>query len=108
MEVWNYLYTGAKIGNKKHDILYQIRNRQESKSVYLLCLNGKLDNRLEIISYRETLGEHYPHEDLTVVGLAKDYEEAEDLLEEIATEVYLATKDVNISDFLLDRIKERR
>ena len=48
----------------------------------------------------------YPHEDFFVVGIAKGYEDAVELVEQIVQEVYNETKGADIRSYILKKEQE--
>ena len=64
------------------------------------------NNQLEIINPNLFLQKNYPRKDYFVVGIAKGFEEALEILEEIVQNVYNETKGADIRSYILNKEQE--
>lgn len=96
------LYLGESISRKKLD---KIKRRLEKKpllsGVFLLTLSTNATGQLEIYKAR-LLAEHYYRENPPyVIGIAKTYDEAVAIVEQIVAECLQARGDCMLKEYLL-------
>ena len=75
-------------------------------NIHIITLARNEKNQLEIYNSMILLQPDFPHDDFFVVGLAKGYEDAVEMVEEIAREVYNKTKGADIRSYILEREQE--
>ena len=68
--------------------------------------DADLDGLLEQLAHRLRTQPEFPHDDFFVVGIAKGYEDAVEMVEEITQEVYNKTKGADIRSYILEREQE--
>lgn len=101
MRWYEHLYLGDSISAKAERIKWKISHNAGTVSIYVIALASNPDNLLDIIPARELMQKGYPKKDLTVIGLAKGYEEALAVVQRIVEETYRKTNDVNVRRMLL-------
>ena len=100
--IWyKYLYADESIVHKKEKIKWKICHNAGMLDMYVITLSPSDHNLLEIISTIELMQKHYPKKDLFVVGIAKGYEAATELVCRIVMEAYTNTGTVRVKDYLL-------
>lgn len=106
MRYYKYLYLSEGIRKKKRKIIRKLNENKLQMNIHVITLaqNGK--NQLEIYNSMLFLQTNFPNEDFFVVGIAKDYGEALEMVEEISQEVYNATKGADIRSYILKREQE--
>ena len=91
---------------KKNKIIRKLRDNKLQYDVYLVTLPETEQNQLEIYNSALFKQPDYPIRDLFVVGLAKGYESALELVEEITRTVYNETKGADIRSYILEKERE--
>ncbi|WP_346663698.1 hypothetical protein [uncultured Merdimonas sp.] len=106
MRYYRYLYLPERWEKKKKKIIDRLEKKKFQIPVYLILLPENDKNQLEILNSALLLQPSYPDRDLFVVGIAKGYEEALELVEEIAKEVYNETEGADIRSYILRKEQE--
>lgn len=106
MQYYKYLYLTKGLGKKKDKIIRKLEERKFQLNIHIITLAQNERNHLEIYDSKILLQPDYPCDDFFVVGIAKDYEDALELVEEITQEVYNKTKGVDIRSYILRRERE--
>lgn len=110
MKYYRYLYWGAgleKKGEKKKEkVIRRLEQGKFQMDVYVLALAGNERNHLEIYQSALFLQPDFPYENFFVVGIAKGYEDAMELVEEIVKEVYNETEGADIRSYILKKEQE--
>ena len=105
MEWYRNLYVGDSIANKVNQIKWKINHNAGTISVYVIAFASNPDNLLDIIPAWEVMQKHYPKRGIKIIGLAKGYEEALELVRRIIDVTYQKTGDVDVWSYLKE---ERR
>ena len=94
--------------NKEDSVICAGNNWQivEKMDIYVLVLPEHGSNQLEIYNAALFLQPDFPNDDFFVVGIVRGYEEALELVEEIAGKVYEQTGAADIRTYLLKREQE--
>jgi len=99
MRWYDRLYVGEKAKKSRYEIIQSIRNGKLSGHYVLTpSLSGK--NLLDLYPAFTLLQPYYKKQDLLVVGIAADYEDAVRLSGRIVAEVYKKTGGFDVSGFL--------
>ncbi len=99
--IWNDPFYLGKNCSKKYKMLqYRITNRMVHPGVYLLTFPRSGQGILEIIPSLLLLQEHYPTDDLTIVGMGATRGEAISIAEQIVTETVSARGDADIAAYM--------
>lgn len=106
MRYYRHLYLTEGLEKKKDKIIAKLEKNRFQVSIHLIVLSANERNQLDIINSVLLLQPDYPKENLFVVGIAKSYDDALELVEKIAGEVYDETQDANIRNYLLAREQE--
>ena len=102
------LFVGDSIAHKQKKIIRKIKTRSMFHTTYLLTLSSHADNLIDIISSQVVRCRHYPTNELVVIGLAGDYEEACMLAGKILSGLYAATGDFKLKEFIQKNCKISR
>lgn len=105
MKFYRYLYTGDKIKNAGR---YKLRLKTHKMLVgfYVISLSGG-KNQLDIINaFNLKLGFYRKHP-IVVVGIAKSYDEAVELVIRMTNEAMEKTGKPDIKDYLIKRVKTK-
>ena len=100
MEWYRNLYTGKNIQDKKEKIIREIEAQVYRGTTYLITLAANPANELELLSVHELRFNYIRRNCPLIVGLARGRKEALELLEQIVQEVYAATGDVKIKEYI--------
>ena len=105
MRYYKHLYLADGI-KKKEKIIRKLEEKKLQMNIHIITLARNEKNQLEIYNSMILLQPDFPHDDFFVVGLAKGYEDAVEMVEEIAQEVYNKTKGADIRSYILEREQE--
>ncbi len=101
MTWYEHLYTGASISDVPK-IKRQIRHRRPVRELFLITLASNAQNLLDIVPAWNLCLKGYPREEMRVVGLARGYGEAVELVRQIVQEAYDHTGDTDVRSYLHD------
>lgn len=105
MRYYKHLYLADGI-KKKEKIIRKLEEKKLQINIHVITLARNEKNQLEIYNSMVFLQPDFPYDDFLVVGLAKGYEDAVEMVEEIAQEVYNKTKGADIRSYILEREQE--
>lgn len=105
MRWYRKLYVSEAIGDKAGRIKWKINHTAGTVSVYVIAFASNPDNLLDIIPAWQLMQKGYPKKDLKIIGLAKGYDDAIALVQQIVEETYANTGDVDVWSYLKE---ERR
>ena len=105
MRYYKHLYLADGI-KKKEKIIRKLEEKKLQMNIHIITLARNEKNQLEIYNSMILLQPDFPHDDFFVVGLAKGYEDAVEMVEEITQEVYNKTKGADIRSYILEREQE--
>ncbi len=105
MRYYKYLYLADGI-RKKDKIIQRLEDKKLQLNIHVVTLARNEKNQLEIYNSMVLRQPDFPYDDFFVVGIAKGYEDAVEMVEEIAREVYNKTKGADIRSYILEREQE--
>lgn len=100
MKWYDKLYIGDSIAKKADRIKWKINHNAGTIGVYVIAFASNPVNLLDIIPAYQLMQKSYPKKDMRIIGLAGDYYEALELVSNIVDEVYQATGDVKVRQYL--------
>lgn len=101
MKWYHDLYVGDSIADKAKRIKWKINHNAGTVSVYVIAFASNKQNLLDIIPSWELMQKAYPgKKEMQIIGLAKGYEEALELVKQIIEETYRNTKTVDVRAYL--------
>ena len=106
MRYYRHLYMGESLKKKKKKIISKIEKGKFQLDICLLVLSDTEKNQLEIIDPNLFLQKNYPRREYFVVGIAKSFDEALEILEEITKNVYNETRGADIRSYILNKEQE--
>ena len=106
MKYYSNLYVSEGLEKKKDKVIARLERRKIQPDLHVILLPDCDHNQLEIVNAMYLLQPGYPREDRMVVGIAKGFEEAVELVEEISREVYDATGDLELRDYIQAKEQE--
>lgn len=99
MRWYERLYVGEKAEKNRYSIIQAIREGKKS-GYYIVTLPSNENNLLDIYSAGTLQQPYYKQNNLLVVGVAADYEDAAGLAARIVGDVYNMTGEYDVSAFL--------
>ena len=105
MRYYKHLYLAEGI-KKKEKIIRKLEEKKLQMNIHVITLARNEKNQLEIYNSMVFLQPDFPYDDFLVVGLAKGYEDAVEMVEEIVWEVYNKTKGADIRSYILNKEQE--
>jgi hypothetical protein len=106
MRYYKHLYLTEGLEKKKDRLIQKLEKNKLQYDIYLIALAEQADAQLEIYNSALFKQPGYPKLDLFVVGLAKGYDMALELVEEIVQNVYNETKGADIRSYILKKERE--
>ena len=106
MRYYKHLYLMEGLEKKKGRIIRKLEENKFQANIHIITLSQNEKNHLEIYNSVLLLQPDYPHEDFFVGGIAKGYEDAVELVEQIVQEVYNETKGADIRSYILKKEQE--
>lgn len=106
MKYYSNLYVSERLKKKKDKVIARLERRKIQTDLHVILLPECDHNQLEIVNAVYLLQPGYPREDRMVVGIAKGFDEAAELIEKISREVYDATGDLKIRDYIQAKEQE--
>lgn len=106
MEWYRDLYAGESILHRQEKIKWKIMHNAGMLFVYVITLAANKKNLLDIIPSRELLQKAFPKQELYIIGLAGNYEEALELAGHIVSDVYRATGGFDIRGYIEQKGKQ--
>lgn len=106
MEIYTCLYVGKSVNNPDK-LLRRLKKHSRLLHAYVITLSGNPSDQLEIHSAGNLAQRYYQKNPPYVVGIASDYEEAVELVRQIAEEAYAAQGNCRLKDYLFSKQPER-
>ena len=100
MRWYEDLYVSESIRHKIEKIKWKIRHNAGQIDIYVITLASNPQNLLDIIPAQELMQKAYPKQELYVIGLARGYGDALELVKQIIDEVYGQTGGFAIASYL--------
>ena len=101
------LYLGESLQASADKVVKHIKAGKFLPDVYVIAFASNPKNMLDIIPARELIQKSYPKDELRIIGLATGRKEAVRLVQRLVEEVYVATVDVQIRQYLKDKWREQ-
>lgn len=106
MKYYSNLYVSEGLEKKKDKVIARLERRKLQPDLHVIFLPECDHNQLEIVNAMYLLQPSYPRENRMVVGIAKGFDEAVELVEKISREVYDATGNLEIRDYIQAKEQE--
>ena len=107
MKWYRKLYVSESIGDKAGRIKWKINHNAGTVSVHVIAFASNPDNLLDIIPAWQLMQKSYPKKNLKINGLAKGYDDAIELTQQIIEETYQHTGDVDVWSYLKEERRRR-
>ncbi len=108
MKWYQELYAGESIKEKTDKIKWKIKHNAGQLQIYVITLASNPQNLMDIIPAWELMQKHYPKKNIWIVGLAKGYNEAVEVVIRILMEVYEHTGAFGVREYLVNKTAESR
>lgn len=106
MKYYKHLYLSEGLVKKRDKVIKKLEQKKFQLDIHLIVLSEDGRNQLEIYHSLLFCQPSYPERDYFVVGIAKGFDEAVELVEEITREVYNETRGADIRSYILKREQE--
>lgn len=106
MKFYKNLYLSESAEKKQNKIISKLKKNKIQTGVFLITISTNEAEQLDIIQSLYLLQPEYPVDDLLVVGIAKSQDEAIELVEQIANEVFVQTGDLDIRNYIIGKEQE--
>lgn len=91
MNWYQYLYISENLPDDAQKIKKMVKKRIHTKPIYLIVLSDYTDGQLEIVSAITQQSPFFRKQTFHVIGVAKGYYHARNLVEKILMDVYSQT-----------------
>lgn len=103
MRYFKELYISEELKGREAEVVEHLEKKEFQFRIYLIALPENEKNQLEIYHSGMLNQEWYRNKDVFVVGLAKGYLQAIELVRKIAEETLEATGGADIRQYILNR-----
>ena len=107
MKWYRKLYVSESIGDKAGRIKWKINHNAGTISVYVIAFASNPDNLLDIIPVWQLMQKGYLGKNIKIIGLAKGYDDAVELVQKIIEETYENTGDVDVWSYLKENRRKK-
>ena len=107
MQYYKYLYLAEGLEKKREKLIRKLDAGKLTLDIHVITLAVNEKNQLEIYNTIQFKQPSFPYSELFVIGIARGYEEAVELVERIVTEVYEKTGTCNIRSYILEKEQGR-
>ncbi|NLZ81853.1 MAG: hypothetical protein GX913_08680 [Clostridiales bacterium] len=104
MRWYKNLFIGTNAEKTKHEIVEKVKSNKPQLNVFVLTLPSNEKNLLDIFHSTMLLQPYYISKDFFVVGLAKGYEEALEVMTQIVIDTYNETGGFHVKEYLESKI----
>lgn len=106
MKFYKNLYVQEQLEKKKEKIISKLKQKKILFSCYIVALASSPVNQLDIYSSKYLFQPGFPTDDLFVIAILKNYEDAMEFVEKMLEEVYNETKRADIRSYILEKEQE--
>lgn len=106
MEWYPGLYVGKSVNNPDK-LIHKLKKHSRFLEAYVIILSRNPSDQLEIHKAGFLSQKYYRDNPPCVVGIAGDYDEAVELVRQIAEEVYAAWENCQLKEYLLSHWDEK-
>ncbi|SHJ21262.1 hypothetical protein [Hespellia stercorisuis] len=103
IKIYRYLYVSESLERKKSRILGKLVSNELQPDIYVITLAANPQEQLEFYNSMLLKQKIFSPESLMVVGIARGYEDALYLVEEITRDVYEKTAGTDIRQYISER-----
>ena len=103
MKFYKYLYVQESLQKKKEKIIEKLMQKKVLLSCHIVALSSTEKNQLDIYSSKYLFQPGFPTEDLFVVAIVKNHEDAIEYVEKLLKDVYNETKRTDMRSYILEK-----
>lgn len=100
MRWYHHLYMGTEARRDRYRIVGRIRWNKPQTDAYVITLASQADNLLDIYPSYVLLQKYYRQQEILIIGIAKGYDEAMEVMTRILMEVYEKTGTFNVKEYI--------
>ncbi len=102
MIVWSKkLYLGETIKKSSNRIIRKIERRKIVRDIFCITFASNPDNLFDIMNVSEFKFPYYDTREITIIGLCKGKEEAQNLAKDMLEEIYQNTGEFKVRDYFI-------
>ncbi|MEF9917061.1 MAG: hypothetical protein RR275_04130 [Lachnospiraceae bacterium] len=101
MNVYKNLYVSQELQNHQEELIKNIQEKKTLFNIYIIVLAQNEQNNLEIYNTALNIQHSFSTENVMIVGIAKGYHNALELVRTITQEIYETTHDTDIRGYFL-------
>ncbi len=100
MKWYRHIYIGEQARKNRYQIIGKIRRNKLQMDIYVITLALNASDLLDIYPAYVLCQRHFQKQEYLIVGIAKGYEEAINVVVKIVTEVYTKTGTFGIREYI--------
>lgn len=104
MRWYKELFLGTGAEKSRHQIVENIKSNKPQFNVFVITLPSNENNLLDIFHSTILLQPYYKNKEYFIVGLAKGYEEALEVMTKIVMDTYNETGGFRVKEYLKSKI----
>ena len=106
MRFYKYLYVQESLEKKKDKIINKVKQKKVLLSYNVVTLSSTAKNQLDIYDSKFLFQPGFPTEDLFIVAIVKNHEDAIEFVEKLLKDVYNETKRTDMRSYILEKEQE--
>lgn len=104
MRWYENIYVGTNAEKTKIQIIEKIKSHKPQLDVFILTLPSNENNILDIFHSTILLQSYYKDKDYDIIGIAKGYKEALEIMTQIVMDTYHDTGGFHVKEYLAAKI----
>lgn len=100
------LYTSDNVKRNIDKYRWKLEHNAGMIQMYVICLSHKEDESLEIISSKEFMKSKFDKEHAIILGMARGYDRALELVELMVADVYHETAACQVREYFMKKVTE--
>ena len=106
MKFYKHLYVQKQLEKKKDRIIDKLIQKKILFSCHVVALSANPKNQLDIYSSKYLFQPGFPTEELFVIAIVKNHDDALEFVENLVKDVYNETKRTDIRSYILEKEQE--
>ena len=106
MRFYKYLYVQESLENKKDKIINKLMQKKVLLNCHVVALSSTENNQLDIYSSKFLFQPGFPTDELFIVAIVKNHEDAIEFVEKLLKDVYNETKRTDMRSYILEKEQE--
>lgn len=103
MRFYKYLYVQEELQKKKDKIIKKLEEKKILVNCHIVALPSTDKNQLDIYSSKFLFQPGFPTDELFVVAIVKNHEDAVEFVEKLLKDVYNETKRTDMRSYILEK-----